>query len=76
MEDFILHALSAYTESNGDIEQFEILLRSVYTTQPEAQSSFNISPEIAEELQSLDIESLTDEEVIELATRMGLNNFQ
>jgi hypothetical protein len=74
MEVFILKALEAYVNSCGDIDRFELLLRrSVATSTPSnVSTNLNITPELVEALQSVDLDSMTDEEALAFAKKVGL----
>lgn len=91
IEEFINIALEAFTNSNGDIDKFELKLRrnlmgsaSLQTQQVVEQiprvspdfekvvDSFNINDPIFSQLENVDINSLSDEEVMQLAQRLGL----
>lgn len=80
MEDFVTATLEAYTNSNGDIDKFELALRRLLMNQqktvtpaPEfADGNFELSDELAQELISIDLDGMSDEEVLQYATKMGL----
>jgi hypothetical protein len=74
MEVFILKALDAYKDSNGDIDKFELLLRrSMSASIPGTISTnLNITPELVEALQGVDLETMTDEEALSFAKKVGL----
>lgn len=81
MESFITAALEAFNNANGDIDKFELLLRrSVMSQQtvmpapvePLIDDNFEISTELAEELATIDLDSMSDDEVMQYAVRMGL----
>lgn len=81
MESFILAALEAFGNANGDIDKFELLLRraimsqEVHTTTPMQtmlDSNFELTPEMAEELASMDLDNMSDDQIMNYAVKMGL----
>lgn len=81
MEEFIAAALEAFTNANGNIDKFELSLRRSImsqqsimpaTVQPLIDENFQISPDMAEELASMDLDNMSDDEIVEYATKMGL----
>ncbi len=80
MESFILTAIEAFKSANGDVEKFELYLRrGMMTTQeinPTVNSTFldnlEITPDLAESLTSIDLDNMSDAEILEYAKKMGL----
>jgi hypothetical protein len=78
-EEFIQIAIDAFGNSNNDIDKFELLLRRgvmsykpMMPTLPTISQNFNISEELADELASINIEEMSDEQVMILAQKMGI----
>lgn len=80
MEEFIISAIEAFTQANGSVDKFELLLRrKVMNTQPTPvepmlTSDFELTPEMAQELMSVNLEDMSDDEVLQYAKRMGFVN--
>lgn len=81
MEQFIIAAIEAFTTANGDVDKFELLLRRqlmstpiafTQDTNPMVNQDFEITPDMAEELANIDIDNMTDMEIIEYARKMGM----
>jgi hypothetical protein len=94
LEEFILTALEAFTNANGDIDKFELQLRRklmTYNSQiPQisptipnipainvkkvdaAVSAMDFDDPIFKELENIDVHNMTDEDVLNLARRMGV----
>lgn len=81
MEQFVTAALEAFQAANGDIDKFELSLRRALMNQqtiipqalePTLDDNFEISPEMAQELASVDLDNMSDDEVMQYALRMGL----
>lgn len=84
MEPFILAALTAFNDSNGDIVEFESLLRKSMNTM---YSSGNLSavvfadiedalvkmtPETVDEMANMDFDRMSDEQVLDYMRIKGL----
>ena len=94
LEEFITTAIEAFTNSNGDVDKFELQLRRklmTYNSQipqispkvpnispiniqnvDSAVSSMDFNDPIFRELENMDIHNMTDEDVLNLARRMGI----
>jgi len=83
MEEFVSVALDAFTNANGDIDKFELYLRrNVMSMQVQAPTTINtlpspeqidMTPEMAEELAQLDLDNMSDDDIIEYARKFGLS---
>jgi hypothetical protein len=83
MEEFVSVALDAFTNANGDIDKFELYLRrNVMSMQVQAPTTSNtlpsteqidMTPEMAEELAQLDLDNMSDDDIIEYARKFGLS---
>lgn len=83
MEEFVSIALDAFTNANGDIDKFELYLRrNVMSMQVQAPTTSNtlpsteqldMTPEMAEELAQLDLDNMSDDDIIEYARKFGLS---
>ena len=83
MEEFVSVALDAFTNANGDIDKFELYLRrNVMSMQVQAPTTINtlpspeqidLTPEMAEELAQLDLDNMSDDDIIEYARKFGLS---
>ena len=83
MEEFVSVALDAFTNANGDIDKFELYLRrNIMSTQVQAPITSNtlpspeqidMTPEMAEELAQLDLDNMSDDDIIEYARKFGLS---
>lgn len=83
MEQFIVSAIEAFTQANGDVDKFELQLRRSLMNQqsliptpvePVITPNFDLTPEMAEELAAVNLDDMSDEEVLQYAKRMGLIN--
>lgn len=80
MEDFVTTVLEAYVNSNGDVDKFELALRRLLMNQQKTvtptssfvDGNFEITDELAHELATIDLDSMSDDEVLQYATKMGL----
>ena len=83
MEEFVSVALDAFTNANGDIDKFELYLRrNIISMQVQAPTTINtlpspeqidMTPEMAEELAQLDLDNMSDDDIIEYARKFGLS---
>lgn len=83
MEEFVSVALDAFTNANGDIDKFELYLRrNVMSMQVQSPTTINtlpspeqidMTPEMAEELAQLDLDNMSDDDIIEYARKFGLS---
>lgn len=83
MEEFVSVALDAFTNATGDIDKFELYLRrNVMSMQVQAPTTSNtlpspeqidMTPEMAEELAQLDLDNMSDDDIIEYARKFGLS---
>ena len=83
MEEFVSVALDAFTNANGDIDKFELYLRrNVMSMQVQAPTTINtlpspeqidMTPEMAEEVAQLDLDNMSDDDIIEYARKFGLS---
>jgi hypothetical protein len=83
MEEFVSVALDAFTNANGDIDKFELYLRrNIMSMQVQAPTTSNtlpsteqidMTPEMAEELAQLDLDNMSDDDIIEYARKFGLS---
>ena len=83
MEEFVSVALDAFTNANGDIDKFELYLRrNVMSMQVQSSTTINtlpspeqidMTPEMAEELAQLDLDNMSDDDIIEYARKFGLS---
>ena len=83
LEEFVSGALDAFTNANGDIDKFELYLRrNVMSMQVQAPTTINtlpspeqidMTPEMAEELAQLDLDNMSDDDIIEYARKFGLS---
>jgi hypothetical protein len=83
MEEFVSVALDAFTNANGDIDKFELYLRrNIMSTQVQAPITSNtlpspeqidMTPEMAEELAQLDLDNMSDADIIQYARKFGLS---
>lgn len=83
MEEFVSVALDAFTNANGDIDKFELYLRrNIMSTQVQAPITSNtlpspeqidMTPEMAEELAQLDLDNMSDDDIIQYARKFGLS---
>ena len=83
MEEFVSVALDAFTNANGDIDKFELYLRrNVMSMQVQAPTTINtlpspeqidMTPEMAEELAQLELDNMSDDDIIEYARKFGLS---
>jgi hypothetical protein len=82
-EDFIIGAMKAFENANGDIDKFELYLRrNVMTMQKQvstvsnplpSEEDINLTPELAEELAQLDLDNMSDEDIMTYARKLGLS---
>lgn len=83
MEEFVSVALDAFTNAHGDIDKFELYLRrnimsiqaqtpTMVTTLPSPEE-ISMTPEMAEELAQLDLDNMSDEDIMTYARKLGLS---